>query len=113
MVRTISKIKSDIVKLLALLEMESIHVEQVILYGSYATNNAHEASDIDLVIISSDLKKFPPLKRLEFLSAISWQLPEPFEILGYTPEEIKDKEGKSIFWDEILATGKTIYKKAA
>ncbi len=112
MAKTISEIKKIVERLTKLLEERGISVERVILYGSYASGCAREDSDIDLVIISSDLKKFPPLKRLEFLSNVSWQLPEPLEVIGYTPDEIKDKQGKSIFWDEINSTGKILYEAA-
>lgn len=113
MAKTISDIRKVVKKLLSLLEENGVVVEKVILYGSYAMNCAREDSDIDLIIISRSFKKYPPLKRLEFLSLISWNLPEPFEIIGYTPDEVKGKEGKSIFWDKIQGTGKTIFKKAA
>lgn len=111
MVRKISKIKSAVMALIKTLRQNGISVTQVILFGSYATNTAKTHSDIDLIIISKDLKKYSPLERLEFLSIISWKLPEPMEIIGYTPEEVKGKKGKSIFWDEIQSTGKTIYQE--
>ncbi|MFH1874429.1 MAG: nucleotidyltransferase domain-containing protein [Pseudomonadota bacterium] len=112
MVRKLSDIKKIVEKLSTLLEKQGIHIEQVILYGSWAVNRQNESSDIDLVIISKDLKRFTYLERLEFLSIISWKLPAPLEIIGYTPEEIKNKGPDSIFWEEIQATGKVIYKAA-
>lgn len=112
MVRKLSEIKEIVKELSELLRGQGIHVERVILYGSYAADRANEDSDIDLVIISRDFKRLPPLERLEFLSLISWKIPAPLEIIGYTPDEIKGREGKSIFWDEVRTRGRTIYEAA-
>lgn len=105
-------IKKIAAELGAILKKDGISVERVILYGSRARGNAHADSDIDLVIISKDLKKFDPIERLEYLSQIAWRISAPLEIIGYTPDEVKNKSGKSIMWDEIQNTGKTIYKAA-
>jgi predicted nucleotidyltransferase len=87
-------------------------VERILLYGSYAEGTQREGSDIDLVVISRDLGRFKPLERLEYLSKISWSIPAPLEIVGYTPEELEGKAGNSIFWDEILRTGRELYHAA-
>ena len=113
MARTTAKIKKIVSKLTDLLEENGIRVQKVILYGSHATNRADKRSDIDLIVISSDLKKYDPIQRLELLSVISWKLTDPLEIIGYTPSEIRGQKGKSIFWDEILETGKVVYDRAA
>lgn len=95
------------------LESKGIRVEKVILYGSFARNMARPDSDIDLVIISSDLKRFDFPERLEFLSKATLYISAPLEVIGYTPEEIRNKKGNSIFWDEINYDGKIVYKAAA
>ncbi len=100
-------------QLVSLLASEGIEVESLFLYGSQARGNATDDSDIDLVIISKNLAKFEPFERLEFLSKIAWKCDEPLEIIGYTPDEVKGREGRSIFWDEIRTTGRIIYHKAA
>ena len=94
------------------LASQGIRVEKIILFGSQARGTAREDSDIDIVVISSDLKKFNFPERLSFLSRATLHIPAPLEVIGYTPEEIEGKDGTSIFWDEINATGKTIYKAA-
>ena len=104
------KIAEQIVKLL---DEKGIAVESLLLYGSQASGRATDDSDIDLVILSKDLAKFEPFERLEFLSRIAWKFDLPIEMIGYTPEEVRGKEGKSIFWDEIRKTSRAIYKKAA
>jgi len=53
------------------LEKMGIHPEKVMLYGSQATGTAREGSDIDLIVISSDWKKFNQRVRLEILGVAS------------------------------------------
>ena len=38
------------------LEAKGIHVGRLVLYGSYATGQSHEGSDIDLVVVSDDFE---------------------------------------------------------
>lgn len=95
-----------------LLKAEGIIPSEIILYGSQATGTAHDGSDVDIVVISADFARFPSIGRLEMLSRIAWKSSYPLEILGYTPEEVKGKAGKSIIWDEILHSGKTLYRAA-
>ena len=54
--------------------------------------------------------EFP--ERLEVLARATLHVPGPLEVIDYTPEEVQGKEGKSIFWDEICATGKVLYEAA-
>jgi predicted nucleotidyltransferase len=96
----------------SLLKAEGIVAQEILLYGSQARGGAGPDSDIDVVIISKDLQKYQSLNRLEVLSRIAWKCDAPLEIIGYTPDEVKDKAGKSILWDEILATSKVIYRAA-
>lgn len=105
----IKTVINDYVKVLA---SKNVHVEKVILYGSYAAGMERTDSDIDLIVISSDLERFTFPERLGFLSRATLHIPGPLEVIGYTPAEIEGKEGESIFWDEICATGKVMYKAA-
>ncbi len=112
MAKKLPSIKNIVKIYVKVLESEGIHVEKVILFGSRARGEAREDSDIDLVIISSDLNRFNMPERLTFLSQATLDVPGPVEALGYTPSEVEGKEGKSIFWDEIIHSGKVIYKAA-
>lgn len=89
-----------------------IHPEQVLLFGSYARGTAHEWSDIDIVVISKDFEKIPPLKRLEMLSLATWKVDSRIEALGYTPKEIAERGKDSIIWEEIQNNNKIVYKAA-
>ncbi len=55
MVKT--EIEQIILKFLNAIISKGIHIEKVILYGSYASGKAHEDSDIDLAVVSSDFGK--------------------------------------------------------
>lgn len=94
------------------LESQGIHVERVILYGSQASGAARDDSDIDIVVISKDFGRYDFPERLGFLSRATLRVPGALEVIGYTPDEIAGKSGKSIFWDEISKTGKVMYKAA-
>jgi len=86
------------------LRKHGIRVKKMVLYGSYARGNPKSYSDIDVVVISSDLAKFPALKRQEFLAKHTIPVDAPLEVIGYTPAEIS-KAKDSIFGQIIRETG--------
>lgn len=112
MVQKLSDIEKIVQRFVKSLMAEGINPERVFLYGSWAQGNPRKDSDIDVAIVSQDLAKFEPFERMEFLSRIAWKSGGPLEVVGYTPDEVRGKEGKSIFWDEICETGKVVYKAA-
>ena len=85
------------------LEKLGIKAEKIVLFGSYATGNPREDSDIDLIIISSDFRNLNLRERLEILGLASGRVFEPIEALGYTPWEVQN-ELKECFVEEILHT---------
>lgn len=88
---------------------KEIHINQVILYGSYAKLNKKKWSDIDLAIISEDFKDIAPFERLVMLGRISWRAhATAIEAVGYTPEEYGNASSLD-FTSEIKRTGKVIY----
>lgn len=109
----LSQIRTAVEQYVAELEKIDIHPEQIILYGSHAKGSAKSYSDIDLVVIAKDLEKWPGIERLQILSRATLHVDAPLEVLGYTPREIAQHGGESIFWEEISRSGKEIYKKTA
>lgn len=103
-------IKEIVQKYACELKKRGVTPKQIILYGSYASGKPHLGSDIDLVVISPDLAKMHPIKKLEFLSLATIDINAPIEAMGYTPNEIKKKGKDSIFWDIIQKTGKVVYQ---
>lgn len=109
----LSQIKTVIEQYVKELIKIDIHPDRIILYGSYAKGTAKSYSDIDLVVISKDLEKWPGIERLQILSKATLHVDAPLEVLGYTPKEIQEHGDDSIFWEEISRSGKEIYKRAA
>lgn len=73
---------------------KKLDVQQAVLFGSHARDQATPDSDIDLVIVSNDVQHMPFLQRLEFPS-IQWPFNKAADIIGYTPEEFKRFATKS------------------
>ena len=87
------------------LEKLGVRVAELILFGSHAKGTAGEESDIDLLVISEDLKKFDLLDRLCLLGRARMGIYHSMEILGATPEEYKNAAPGSFLHDEIQAKG--------
>ncbi|HOR42540.1 MAG TPA: nucleotidyltransferase domain-containing protein [Atribacterota bacterium] len=100
MVKTRQEITRIIERYKKELEKYKIHPEKVILYGSYAREDAREDSDIDLIVISKDFKKMNLRERLEILGLAAGNILEPIEALGYTPDEVLEK--KETFLEAII-----------
>ena len=90
-----------------------IKVDQIILFGSYAKNSAHEYSDIDVAVISPELDKNK--SRYENVREIKrrTKLLEPgLQLFAFSTETFNNEEGiQRLFIREIKKTGKVIYKK--
>lgn len=76
----------------AILESLNIQIEQLILFGSYATGTAREDSDIDLVVISSSFANKSYWERIDILSEAIYELFAPIEASAFTPEEWKTSD---------------------
>jgi len=100
MVKTEREIKIIIERYKEELRKLGIRPQRVILYGSYAGGHPREDSDIDLIVISEDFKKFNLRERLEILGLAAGRVFEPIEAIGYTEEEVKDTKGTLL--EEIL-----------
>jgi len=78
-----------------------IRPAHILLYGSQAAGTAREGSDIDLIVISDDWKKYNHRQRLELLGIASARILEPIQAQGFTPSEIKSKKVMP-FWEQII-----------
>jgi predicted nucleotidyltransferase len=99
---------SEIVKKIA----SGYNPDKIILFGSYATGNPNEDSDLDLFVIKdTDLprpQRTVQVRRMLYGSMI------PIDLIIFTPEEIEEsKENKFSFVYEVLNTGKTLYERAS
>jgi predicted nucleotidyltransferase len=82
--------------------------EKIILFGSHATGNWDEESDIDIIVVYRTKKKF--LDRLEELY-MKWNLPKALDILAYTPDEFAEMMKDNFFIKRAVKEGILIYER--
>jgi len=78
-----------------------IGVERILLFGSYASGQAREDSDVDLVVISADWEGLCERERLEVLGVAAARILQPIQAQGFTPEELSSG-ALSQFWREVV-----------
>ena len=83
------------------LENIGIHVQQAILFGSYANRKNDEWSDIDLAIVSNDFigNRFEDRNKIR---KITLKVNSDISPMPYRPEDFNDSD---YFVKEILETG--------
>jgi predicted nucleotidyltransferase len=101
MAKTTPELKQIIKNYRTQLERQGIRAERVLLYGSQAAGTAREGSDIDLIVISADWKKYSHRQRLELLGIAAARILEPVQAQGFTPNEIKTKKVMP-FWEKVI-----------
>jgi predicted nucleotidyltransferase len=83
--------KKDVIDILsrfrAALEEKKVHVERMVLFGSWSKDTAHEASDIDVVVISEDFKGKDHWSRSKMLGSAVYKVFAPIQAAAVTPEE--------------------------
>ncbi|MDQ3004939.1 MAG: nucleotidyltransferase domain-containing protein [Chloroflexota bacterium] len=101
MVKTTPELKQIIKRYRLQLEKQGIHPIRVLLYGSQAAGTAQEGSDVDLIVISNDWKKYSHRERLELLGIAAARILEPVQAQGFTPAEIKGNQVMP-FWEQVI-----------
>lgn len=89
---------------------EQYKPEKIILYGSYAYGNAHEDSDIDLLIIKDTNER--PIDRRVAVRRIVSDIRHgfPFSPLVVTPRELQRRmDIGDQFFEEIMSKGEVLY----
>ncbi len=101
------KISKTLKEFKAALAAVGIRVSRFILFGSYATGETKEGSDIDVAVISDDFKGMNLLQRLETigLAFAKAKIMEPIEAIGYTEEEFISKGEGTFIGDEVKSKG--------
>jgi len=82
------------------------HIYEIYLYGSFATGEIHEGSDIDLVIVG-DFKG----RIFDRIGEVIKLTDLPIEPLVYTKEEFQRMRKSSSFLQEVIRTGKKLYRR--
>ncbi len=83
---------------------KDVKVERVILFGSYATGNAKEDSDIDLILIGKKFRDKDFHSRFKGLW-LKWKLDFPVDFLCYTPEEFEARKTEPTIVKEAVEEG--------
>ncbi len=87
---------------------EDAHPERIVLFGSYARGEAQEDSDLDLLVIETEVEdRAAEMVRLRRLLR---PLRIPVDILVYSRHEVErwgHQPGSSLFW--ALREGKVVY----
>lgn len=88
--------------------VKSLNPHLVILFGSFATGDINEGSDIDILVVANFKEKF--LDRIRTLMDIN-TFKIPIEPVGYTPEEFSEmKEKGNPFIIDVVEKGRIMYK---
>ena len=87
--RSVLKIIEDFRKVL---ELKGVKAEKIILFGSYATGQYRDDSDIDLVVISHDFENKSYWERIDILSDAIYEIFEPIEATAFTSHEWNSRE---------------------
>jgi predicted nucleotidyltransferase len=89
---------------------QQMQPERIILFGSFATGQVSEWSDLDLVVIAeTDLPFYQRIKRI--LYSVRPQV--GMDVLVYTPTEWAEMSSRRSFaQEEILHKGQVVYARA-
>ena len=89
--------------------VSKLNPQAIILFGSFASGDINEASDIDIMVIADFEQSF--LDRIGLLLDLNYS-GLPIEPIGYTVEELeKMKQAGNPFIGEAMAKGKVLYQK--
>lgn len=89
--------------------VNALNPHAVILFGSFATGNINEGSDIDILIIADFKEDF--LSRIKTLMELN-TFGIPIEPIGYTLEEFESMRVRgNRFIMEVMEKGKVLYKR--
>lgn len=90
--------------------VRKLRPDLVILFGSFATGDINEGSDIDILVVAGFKEEF--MDRIRTLMDLN-TFKIPIEPVGYTPEEFNQmKNRKNPFIIEVTEKGKIMYKSS-
>jgi uncharacterized protein len=69
------------------IEARNVVVNKIVLFGSYASGNQREGSDIDVAVISDDFSDKGYWDRIDILSDALCEVFEPIEAIALTTDE--------------------------
>jgi predicted nucleotidyltransferase len=88
--------------------VERLQPQAVVLFGSFAREDVHEGSDIDLLVVAPFQEPF--LERIGRLLELGADLGLPLEPVGYRPEEVEAMwRSGNRFLQAAVRTGRLLY----
>jgi len=88
--------------------VKNINPEEIILFGSYASGNPSEDSDLDILIIKE--MRMPRYKRSRQVKKHLRGMKIPIDVIVYTKKEIKKWENtETAFINQAIKQGKILY----
>jgi len=69
------------------LEEKKVHVERMVLFGSWAKGTQHEGSDIDVVVVSRDFEGKDQWNRIKMIGGAVYKVFAPIQAATVTPHE--------------------------
>lgn len=89
---------------------EQLHPDLIILFGSLASGQVHEWSDLDLAVIAET--ELPFLERLEQIY-LRFEPHVGLDVFVYTPKEWDELKATRLFvQQEIVQKGRVLYERA-
>lgn len=87
---------------------EKFQPERIILFGSYASGQPTEDSDVDLLVILP-FEELPVQKAIAIRQQI--KAPFPLDLIARTPEQIQQRlEMGDFFIQDIMKNGRVLYE---
>lgn len=87
---------------------EKFQPERIILFGSYASGQPTEDSDVDLLVILP-FQELPVQKAIAIRQQI--KAPFPLDLIARTPEQIQQRlEMGDFFIQDIMKNGRVLYE---
>ena len=88
--------------------VEKLHPNLVVLFGSFASGDINEGSDVDILVVADFKEEF--LDRIRTLMDLN-RFRIPIEPVGYTPREFEEmKKRGNLFVAEVLEKGKILFE---
>ena len=87
-----------------------IHLEKLILFGSYAYGKPRRDSDFDIAVISEDFEKMNFFDKIKLFARASMAVDSRLELLGFSKKEYLKPESAS-FLAFIKKKGKIVFSR--
>ena len=80
---------------------ELFHPKEVVLFGSRVVGNAHDESDLDVILVSESFRDIPQHQQFPLVRK-SIRAPYSIDYLCYTPEEFERMKTRSSVLESAL-----------